>query len=264
MTPAVLDDLKVRFTRYSERFRCAERDADRAIRLKVEHTWRVVQAIGWLAGQLQLADDRRRLAEAMAVLHDVGRFRQFQRYGSYLDMATENHALLGVRVIAEEGLLAGVDEAEQRLIERAVAVHNAARLPADEDGESLFFMRLLRDADKLDIWKVLLDHYFERAEEPSAAVGLGLPDEPTCSPAVVAAIERGELVAFPDIETLTDFKLMQLSWVFDLNFAPTFEWVARERYVEQMAQVLPQGRAVQALVVAARAHVAKRVLGNPA
>ena len=256
MNPAVFEKLESRFTNYVAQFRSENAEHDRAIRLKIDHTRRVVQAIGWIARQLQLTDDRRRLAEAMALLHDIGRFRQYQRYGTYLDVQTENHALLGLRVIAEEHFLAGVEPSEQRLIESPIAVHNAAVLPTDADPDSLFFMRLLRDADKLDIWKVVLDHYFDRAEEPSVAVGLGLPDRPEYSPAVLEAIRDQRLVSFADIVTLTDFKLMQLSWVFDLNFRPTFAWVERERYVEQMAEVLPKTPPVQELVGMALAHVA--------
>jgi hypothetical protein len=258
MTPAVLDSLRQRFAVYAGRFRSPDAEADRAIRLKIDHTHRVVAAIGWLAQRLDLRPEEVALAEAMALLHDVGRFRQYQRYGTYLDAQTENHALLGVRVIREEQLLDGVDGDERRLIEDAVAVHNAARLPHDPDAEKLMFMRLLRDADKLDIWKVVLDHYYERAEEPSIAVGLGLPDRPECSAGVLEAVQRGELVRFTDIRTLTDFKLMQLSWVFDLSFAPTFEWVRREQYVEQMAGVLPDTNTVRDLVIAAQEHVASR------
>ena len=38
-------------------------------------------------------------------------------------------------------------------------------------------MRLLRDADKLDIWKLFIDYYNEREKNHSSAVELGLPKE---------------------------------------------------------------------------------------
>ncbi len=256
MTPQLRDELTGRFAAYVEQFRSADPETDRAIRLKVDHTWRVVSAIAWLARRLGLSSEQVALAEVMALLHDVGRFRQYQLYGTYLDVRTENHALLGIRVIEEERLLESVSTKERHLIHAAVAAHNLARLPTDADAETLLYMRLLRDADKLDIWKVVLDHYYDRAEEPSVAVGLGLPDRPECSARVLEAAQRGRLVAFEDIVTLTDFKLMQLSWVFDLNFEPTFEWVRRERYVEQMAGVLPDTEPVRDLLAAAHEHVA--------
>lgn len=264
MSPAVLRELHRRFAAYADRFRSDDLETDAAIRLKAAHTLRVVDAIRDLARELGLSPGGGRLAEATALLHDVGRFRQYERYGTYLDAASENHAELGVRVIREENLLKGVDSGEVRLIERAVGLHNVARLPDDEDPTERCFLRLLRDADKLDIWKVVLDHYYERGEERSRAVGLGLPNTPECSPGVVEALRREDLVEFTDIRTLTDFKLMQLGWVYDLNFAPTFARVRRERYVEQMADVLPKTGPVPGMIDAAAAYIAEMERAAPA
>jgi hypothetical protein len=43
-----------------------------------------------------------------------------------------------------------------------------------------------------------------------------------------------------DLETLDDFKLLQLAWVYDLNFPRTFEIVKERKYLEKIRQALPK------------------------
>ena len=40
-----------------------------------------------------------RIAEAVALLHDVGRFEQYKRYGTFNDRKSVNHAALGVEIM---------------------------------------------------------------------------------------------------------------------------------------------------------------------
>ncbi len=256
MCPEILEDLTSRFNAYTRRFYSDNGETGRAIRLKVAHTHRVRAIIVRLGQELGLGENDMLLAQTAALFHDVGRFRQYQQYGTFLDRVSENHAKLGLRVIGQEGFLNQLPLAEKRQVARAIAFHNRARLPENQNGADLFLMKLLRDADKLDIWKVVLDHYYGREAEPNRSVELGLPDVPDCSPQVVATIEKGEQVNFAEIQTLTDFKLMQLSWVFDLNFAPSFAYVRQQGYIEQMAGILPQTQAVSAMLQKAQAHVA--------
>ncbi len=42
---------------------------------------------------------------------------------------------------------------------RSIALHNAYRLPLGMDTDTLFLTRMLRDADKLDIFRVMIQKY---------------------------------------------------------------------------------------------------------
>jgi len=86
----------------------------------------------------------------------------------------------------------------------------------------LFFIRIVRDADKLDIWSVFLEYYESPPASKASAVGLGLPDLPEYSIDVLSCLYKKEIVSLATIKTLNDFKLLQLSWIFDLNYKPHF------------------------------------------
>ncbi|MDY0220042.1 MAG: HD domain-containing protein [Desulfobacterium sp.] len=207
--------------------------------LKRDHSIRVCEEITGLGQALALSKPDLTLARAIALLHDIGRFEQFKRYGTFVDAASENHAFLGLGVIETQKLLQPLPPVQRALIMDAVGFHNAALLPENRDDRTLFFMRLIRDADKLDIWQVVIDHYLNTARRDDKFIDLGLEDRGGYSPGPLNALIEGRFVLSSTIEELNDFKLMQISWVFDLNFSPTFARVKQRRYIEKLASTMP-------------------------
>jgi hypothetical protein len=133
---------------------------------------------------------------------------------------------------------------ERRLISKSIAFHNAVRIPNCLEPRQDIFIRLLRDADKLDIWQVMIDHFSQYRENPKNAVFLNLSDRPECSAKILKAIFDGSFARTQDMATLNDFKLLQISWVFDLNFTATFKIVKERRFIEKLAEGLPPDREV--------------------
>jgi hypothetical protein len=60
------------------------------------------------------------------------------------------------------------------------------------------------------------------------------------------------------MKTLNDFKLLQISWVYDLNFGPTFRAIQERQYVERIAAHLPQSDEVQQVLSIVNAYLEKR------
>ncbi len=233
-----LDHLKQQFHDYADTFIDPTRD-DGPYLLKKKHTIRVCREILGLGRELGLPRAELVLAEAMALLHDIGRFEQFKTYNTFLDLASENHAHLGLGVIEKMKLLDHLSPRDKALITGAVGFHNAATLPRNRDHKALFFMKLLRDADKLDIWQVVIDHYLAAGANNDKFIELGLGDDGGYSKEAFQAIFQREFIKSSHIKRLNDFKLMQISWVFDLNFAPSVARVKERRYIEQLASTLP-------------------------
>ncbi|MBW2575458.1 MAG: HD domain-containing protein [Deltaproteobacteria bacterium] len=250
-----LKHLKAWFADYVAGFYTDDSDNNRTVHLKEKHTKRVCENIIMLGNALGLSDQEMILAETMGLFHDIGRFKQYAVYGTFNDMESENHAELGLREMATHNVLAVCSRDDKRWIEKAIAYHNAATIPEDEDEKTLFYIRLLRDADKLDIWKVLTDYYKKRDKQPNSVLEIGLPDDPACSPQIIAAIRRGRLALIQDLKTLNDFRLLQISWVFDLNFAPSFQAVKTCEYIEQIEATLPHLKEIVEAVKQAYNHV---------
>ena len=155
----LINALRSRFCRYVNSFAQTDADVRKNILLKKDHSSRVVEEILSLGRQLGLGASNMRLAELTALFHDVGRFQQYAAWKTFADSCSVDHALLGVRILRSENLLDGIDSHLKELIYRVISYHNRASVPEDDTEQCLFFTRLLRDADKLDIWKIVTDYY---------------------------------------------------------------------------------------------------------
>lgn len=217
------------------------READRHnFILKEEHTFRVRDEILELGEELGLTEGALRLAAAAALLHDVGRFEQYARYHTFADDKSEDHARLSVRTIRRHDVLRGFSDADKAMILRAIECHNRASLPPGETEPSLFFLKLLRDADKLDIWRVVTGYYLLKDGARNSTLELELPDSPGISDGVRADLMNERIVEIGHVKNLNDFKLLQVGWIFDINFVPTFRRIRDRRYLELIRDALPE------------------------
>ena len=146
--------------------------------------------------------------------------------------------MLGVKVLRKTDVLEVLDQSTADLIMRCVAYHNRAFLPKDESERCLFFARLLRDADKLDILRVVTDYYQRKTGDRNGAIELGLPDTPEISPEIYADLMAKKIVNIAYLKTLNDFKLLQMGWIFDVNFSRTFQLIRERHYVEMIRDAL--------------------------
>jgi len=227
------------FAGYVSGFRLESEEWQRNITLKAEHSQRVAAEIVGLGTALGLSEAELRLARIIALLHDVGRFEQYARYRTFKDGKSENHAALGVKILEETGALDHLAQDLRQIILAAVLNHNRASLPRIDDSQVLFYSRLVRDADKLDIYRVLTDYYRHSGGRRNSAIELDLPDTTGVSEPVCRDLLHHRAVDFRNVRNLNDFKLLQVGWVFDINFPPTLNLLRERRYLEILQQALP-------------------------
>jgi len=244
ITGEKLAELKDWFTKYVHTFKYNDPDKQQNIDLKEDHTIRVCKEISTIGKQLGLNDDELRLSEIIALFHDIGRFEQYARYHTFMDRKSENHAESGITIIKKFGILNQFDDAVNNLIIRSIQYHNRPSLPHHESEVCLFFSKLLRDADKLDIWKVVTDYYLRKETKRNTAIELGLPDTPGFSEEVYHDLINRSIVKIEHVKNLNDFKLLQIGWVFDINFQPTLNCIKERRYLEMISGVLPESKRI--------------------
>lgn len=252
------------FEDYSSRFLGGDEYVNIHIRLKQEHTKRTCEEILFLAGQLALDESQKYIAEVIALFHDVGRFPQFAKYRTYKDPLSVDHCALGVEVLAQEGILDSLRREEKQWVERAVECHGRKVLPSDLKGQTLLFAKLIRDADKLDIYRIVVGAYRAYRESPAKfSFELELPDEPGYSPAVIDAVIKGSVVDYHDLRTMNDMKLCQLGWVYDLNFAAALERLQQRGYIEELLALLPRTPDLAKAADKIRTYIAGKLGNSP-
>lgn len=247
------------FSDYVETFRSGDQDHDRNIDLKDEHTRRVCAEILDIGRSLRLNLEDLFLAELMALFHDVGRFEQYARYGTFSDHHSEDHAQLGVKILRKYDVLKRLDPSTRELILKVISYHNRLEIPEGETERCVFFTKLLRDADKLDIWRVVTDYYREVDGPRNGTIELGLPDSPDISDDVCADLKAGRIVRMGAMKTLNDFKLLQMAWIYDVNFPRTFQIVHERGYMEMIRDALPPTEKVADMYGTIRSYLEERI-----
>jgi hypothetical protein len=214
---------------------------DANLKLKEDHTRRTCEEALYLAKELGLSGNQKRIVEVIALFHDIGRFRQFVKYLTYNDPQSVNHCLLGLEVLKKTKVLEAVDAGERQLIEKAIEYHGLKELPRDLDGDCLLLAKLIRDADKIDSLYVMTDCYRQYAENtPGFKLELELPDQPGYSDEVIEALLSGRRIDYCELRTLNDMKLCLLGWVYDVNFVPTIKRIKQCRLLEMLVDFLPK------------------------
>ena len=145
---------------------------DPKIRLKIDHSYRVAELSERIAETVGSAEALKGaemandvdpdFAWTIGLLHDVGRFEQVRRFGTFVDAESIDHAQLGADLLLHEGLLeqfagGAMDEEHRHLLETAIRSHSAYRIPEGLSEKEQAYCNILRDADKVDIFRVIWD-----------------------------------------------------------------------------------------------------------
>ncbi|MBN2581904.1 MAG: HD domain-containing protein [Planctomycetes bacterium] len=207
--------------------------------LKLDHSLRVAEDAELVARRSGWPEAALRQARVTGLLHDVGRFSQFAEFGTFADRDSVDHARRGCEVLEAEAALADLDPSTVRAMTDAVRYHNRMGVPGDVAVASLPLVQLTRDADKLDIFRVVLEAITSGAvrRHPEILVGVNL-DGPA-GPTVLADIAAGRMASSRDVRTMADYLLLMAGWVYDINFAATMSEIGRRGILEGMADLLP-------------------------
>lgn len=255
-----LKNLKTWFTDYVAGFYGSDQYVNANIKLKEDHTYRTCEETLYLAEHLALDDDEKLIAETIALLHDVGRFEQFVKYRTYNDPRSVNHCVLGLEVIEQYRLLKDLSDGQQDVITTAIRLHGELKLPDEADEGNLLFAKLIRDADKIDILYVVTEYYKQYAENPDEfKLEVELPDVDEYSPEVVADVVAGRRTDYRNLRSLNEIKLVQLGWVYDVNFAATLKRIKQRGLLEKLSGFLPQSPEIERAKTAVMLYVNRRI-----
>lgn len=237
------------FASYMEGFRGAGGALPGPLEFKRVHSARVAGNAALIASGLGLDAQEAALARAAGLLHDAGRFNQFKLYASFKDAGSLDHGLEGRRVLEAEAAHLFPDAAARDRLLCAVQYHNrkAEELPAGLPPGHDSLLKLVRDADKLDIMETLLG-----CAESGDFGGLQdtIPDiklEGGLTPGVAEAAARGEALSLKNLRTLADVLVMVAAWFNDLNYGPARRAASERAFLRRLRRRLPGGPAMENL-----------------
>ncbi len=240
MKQEVYSNIETWFKTYVDGFKSEIEEIKVNINLKRNHTFRVVELIRELNQETGLNESDIILAQTAALLHDLGRFEQLANYGTFSDTEDINHIQIGISTIVENNILSGLTEEEVNIVIESIKFHNELQLPKSIDTQLLPFIKILRDADKIDILNIVADYYSNNKQGNNKRLEMELSDKPEISKKVSQSIIDEKLVNFKDVVTINDLKLHQMSLIFDLNFKKSFKIISEKTYLKQIFETLPK------------------------
>ncbi len=233
-------DIRNWYERYVNSFHQNDVEYMQNINLKYDHTERVVIEARGIANSLRLDHHDMTLVMLAAMLHDLGRYKQLKEYGTFNDRESINHAALALAILGEEGVLDNLDQTDAALIRCGIEHHNKLKIPSNLSEREKTIVKIIRDADKLDILRIVSQHYTHSEPERNNAIDFNLPEGDSINIEILTALENKQIVEVQSVKNRTELKLLQLGWIYDLNYPWTCQLIENRQFIETIVSTLPQ------------------------
>jgi len=254
------EHIKKTFQEYTDRYD----STNPKIKLKIDHTYRVADLCEQIAQSLELSAAEVDLAWLSGMLHDVGRFEQLRRYNTFSDAQSVDHARFAVELLYDDGLIAdyvpeisttelvadartwrsmgGANESPTaqsediplsdilQTLRIAIGEHSAYRIQKGLDERTRMFCQILRDADKVDIFRVICDTPMEEV------YGFQTKDilRSAITPEVMQAFYEHHAVLRKLKKCPADYIVAHGSLTFELVYPESLRIAKEQGYLKQM------------------------------
>ena len=183
------------------------------INLKYNHSFRVVKKAEQIGKSIKLNKNDMELVRVCALLHDIARFEQYTKYQTFEDSKTFDHGDKGAEILEENSIT-------NEIILDAVKYHNKYEIPAYLPNRNKLFLKIIRDADKVDILehqgmviktknytipKEIIDYFIEHK-----SIGHNVKAHP-----------EGNIINI----------LRMIAFIFDLNYKESFKMVKEKNII---------------------------------
>lgn len=217
-----LEKAKKEFKKYISNYDLKNPDIER----KVGHSYRVTEISGKIARSLHLTDEEVELAILIGLLHDIGKFEQQTRYGTYNDICTIDHGKLGVKILEENGYIRNYikDEKYDNIIKTAIYNHNKYEIESGLDVKTIMFCKIIRDSDKLDIFYEAIEMYWKYKVEIKNGIS---------SKVLIDFISERQILNQDKITQL-DKAIAIISYIYDTYYQESFKIIKENDYINKI------------------------------
>jgi len=199
------------------------------IEYKYYHSYRVQKYCELISDRLNLSEKDKKLASIIGLLHDIGRFYQLEEYETYNDRKFD-HADYGAKLLFEDNLIEefGVNKDVYEIIRKAVKNHNKYEIEAGLNEKELFFAKLIRDADKIDILNAFSSIRVLEIQECDEQISEKVKEE----------FFNNVTVRSVNVKHKNDKVICMLAFIFDINFEESFKIIKEEKFIEKFYEAI--------------------------
>lgn len=214
---------KTEFTKYTNQFDINNPNIAR----KIGHSFRVMEISTKIAENLNLEKEQIEIATLIGLLHDIGRFEQMRKYNTFKDLKSIDHGDYGAEILNEDIRKYIDTEKYDIVIKKAIKNHNKFAIEEGITKEELIFAKIIRDADKIDIFYEAVNMFWEDDKDEIEAEII--------SDSILNKFKNYTLIKRTKEDDLKiDSLITILAFVFDINFKPSFEMLKKEDYINKI------------------------------
>ena len=205
---------------------------DEKIKIKIIHIEKVAENSKRIAQNLGLSQEDVELAELIGLLHDIGRFEQVRLYHTFVDKDSINHGEYGAKILFEDGLIRNFikDNKFDKIIKLAIVNHNRADIEEDLTERERLHAKIIRDADKTDIFRILISGDKKAIWEKADLSDDKISDE------IYREFVEDKRINYKERKTSADILVSHFNYVYDLNFPETRKIIRDNKYIDKLYQ----------------------------
>lgn len=217
-----LEKAKNEFIKYTNNYDLTNSHITR----KIYHSLRVMEVSKKIAENLNLTKEQIDLATLIGLLHDIARFEQRKRYGTYYDKKSVDHGDLAVELLEENNFIRTFIETDKydEIIKVAIKNHNKYEIEPLE-GETLLQAKIIKDADKIDILYQLA-HQF--AKDKNAIENSEISED------YIKQLKQEKCIFRNADESAIDELVLITSFIYDIHFDSSLKLIREENYIGKM------------------------------
>lgn len=220
-----LEKARKEFLKYTEKFNLE----DENIKRKQQHSLRVMELSKKIATKIGLIQEEIDLATLIGLLHDIARFEQYTQFQTYSDIKSFDHGDYALEILNKDIRKYIETDEYDDIIKKAIKNHNKLEIEKKLTEKEKLFAKIIRDADKLDIFYEALNIFWIDAIE---------------------IIENDNIDAYVEeqFDQLKQIKLGRIKYkknsinkiiiiiafIFDINFKISFEILKEKDYINKI------------------------------
>lgn len=216
-----IERVKREFNKHYKRYDIS----DHAIIRKYYHSIRVMDLSRLIAKYANFNDNDAEIAAIVGLLHDYARFKQWTEYKTYSDINSIDHGDLAVQMLFDNNEISNysLNKDNYDEIYDAIKYHNKKNIPDNLSEHNKLLCKVVRDADKLDIFYLLSINKFLFAE-----------DDNEITQQINDAFYKEVSIDRKLVTNSSDDIILSLAMVFDLNFKYSFEYLYNTNLIWKM------------------------------
>lgn len=194
---------------------------------KLQHSFRVKENAKNIAKSLNLNNDEIEIATLIGLLHDIGHFEEIQEK-DILKLNTKiDHGDLGIEILQKNNYLRKFikENTYDNIILKAIKNHNKFKIINELTKKELLFAKIIRDADKLDIFYEGATLFWTQSEQIEKINNSKISD------IVIQNFDNHIYFDRKFLQTEVDKIIHFVSLIFDINFNYDFEIIKKENYI---------------------------------